>query len=166
MFKDPNLAEKLTNLAESQQKKLNSAKFMEFVFPSLMLPSCSLQGQPFSESWNGTRCYRALYSLAALSNLPRPSSSLPSPSWSIGENNPISQINLSCSPQSWGNGIPLVYCGYCHLLPGDNQSGQQVGTIETRANNAQTNGPHNPKYCQLMIQTLAKSWRPVCSCLL
>ena len=114
------------------------------------------------DSW----CYRVLYSIAALSNLPRPSSSLPSPSWSIGENNPISQINLSCSPQSWGNGIPLVYCGYCHLLPGDNQSGQQVGTIETRANNAQTNGPHNPKFCQLMIQTLAKSWRPVCSCLL
>ena len=31
-FKDPNLAEKLTNLAENLFKKLNSTEFMEFVF--------------------------------------------------------------------------------------------------------------------------------------
>ena len=31
-FKDPKLAEKSTNLAENQKKKLNSAEFMEFVF--------------------------------------------------------------------------------------------------------------------------------------
>ena len=34
-FKDPKLAEKWTNLAENPIKKLNSAKFMDFIFPSL-----------------------------------------------------------------------------------------------------------------------------------
>ena len=31
-FKDPNLAEKLTNLEETLKTKLNSPEFMEFVF--------------------------------------------------------------------------------------------------------------------------------------
>ena len=31
-FIDPNLAEKITNLAENLKKKLNSMEFMEFVF--------------------------------------------------------------------------------------------------------------------------------------
>ena len=42
MLKEPNSAEKRTNLAGNLFLKLNSAELMEFVFPSLLSSLCSL----------------------------------------------------------------------------------------------------------------------------
>ena len=40
MFKEPNLAEKKYKFGGKSFKKLNSAEFMEFFFPGLIIGSC------------------------------------------------------------------------------------------------------------------------------
>ena len=66
MFKDPNLVENLTNLAEILLKKLNYAEFMELVF--LSLPSCTVLASQRCEARGGRGAFthRPIYLLTEL----------------------------------------------------------------------------------------------------